>query len=176
MKNWLVEESNATSWITRRAFRIALKCGMPTIGERVLLLNHVCQPANTPYRASHAIFVREGAEHSYDEVDQVPEVMRGRLLSLRAYDAAGMMLDADVVDGGQIEGRHHAVVSITAGRLHPRPQCETWLLLGPHRPGVNTHAVLYFLQITGALSKRRLRATVTKPHNWCTIGRSYNYH
>ena len=74
------------------------------VGERVLLLNHVCQPANTPYRASHAIFVREGAEHSYDEVDQVPQVMRGRLLSLRAYDAAGMMLDADVVDGGQIEG------------------------------------------------------------------------
>ena len=25
------------------------------VGERVLLLNHVCQPANTPYRASHAI-------------------------------------------------------------------------------------------------------------------------
>ena len=74
------------------------------VGERVLLLNHVCQPANTPYRASHAIFVREGAEHTYDEVDQVPEVMRERLLSLRAYDAAGMMLDADVVDGRQIEG------------------------------------------------------------------------
>ena len=72
------------------------------VGERVLLLNHVCQPANTPYRASHAIFVREGAEHSYDEVDQVPEVMRGRLLSLRAYDALGMMVDADVVDGGQM--------------------------------------------------------------------------
>ncbi|HXI77529.1 MAG TPA: DUF1203 domain-containing protein [Steroidobacteraceae bacterium] len=74
------------------------------VGERLLLLNHVCQPAYTPYRASHAIFVREGAEHSYDEVDQVPEVMRGRLLSLRAYDVAGMMLDADVVDGRQIEG------------------------------------------------------------------------
>jgi hypothetical protein len=74
------------------------------VGERVLLLNHVCQPANTPYHASHAIFVREGAEHTYDEIGQVPEVMRGRLLSLRAYDAVGMMLDADVVDGAQIEG------------------------------------------------------------------------
>ena len=74
------------------------------VGERLLLLNHVCQPANTPYRASHAIFVREGAEITYDRVDQVPEVMRGRLLSLRAYDALGMMLDADVVEGGQIEG------------------------------------------------------------------------
>ena len=28
------------------------------LGETVLLLNHVCQPADTPYRASHAIFVR----------------------------------------------------------------------------------------------------------------------
>jgi hypothetical protein len=29
--------------------------------------------------------------------------MRTRLLSLRAYDAEGMMLDADVVDGKDIE-------------------------------------------------------------------------
>lgn len=74
------------------------------IGEKLLLLNHVCQPANTPYRATHAIFVREGAEYTYDEVDVVPEVMRTRLLSLRAYDAEGMMVDADVVDGKEVEG------------------------------------------------------------------------
>ncbi len=74
-----------------------------SIGETLLLLNHVCQPANTPYRATHAIFVREGAEHAYDGVDVVPEVMRTRLLSLRAYDAEGMMLDADVVEGKEIE-------------------------------------------------------------------------
>jgi hypothetical protein len=73
------------------------------VGERLLLLNHVCQPADTPYRATHAIFVREGAEQTYDRIDQVPEVMRTRLLSLRAYDASGMMLDADVIDGGGVE-------------------------------------------------------------------------
>jgi hypothetical protein len=73
------------------------------IGERMLLLNHICQPANTPYRATHAIFVREGAAARYDRVNEVPEVMRTRLLSLRAYDAAGMMLDADVVDGANAE-------------------------------------------------------------------------
>jgi hypothetical protein len=72
-------------------------------GETLLLLNHVCQPADTPYRASHAIFIREGATDKYDEVDQVPAVMRVRLLSLRAYDAEGMMLDADVVGGEKIE-------------------------------------------------------------------------
>lgn len=73
------------------------------VGEVLLLLNHICQPAETPYRASHAIFVREGAENTYDRVDEVPEVMRTRLLSLRAYDSEGMMLDAEVVDGKEME-------------------------------------------------------------------------
>lgn len=72
-------------------------------GETLLLLNHMCQPADTPYRATHAIFVREGATKTYAKVDEVPDVMRVRLLSLRAYDAEGMMLDADVVEGAQVE-------------------------------------------------------------------------
>ena len=73
------------------------------IGERVLLLNHVCQPANTPYRATHAIFVREGAETPYDRVDEIPEAMKARTLSLRAFDADHMMIDADLVEGDQAE-------------------------------------------------------------------------
>ncbi len=72
-------------------------------GQAVLLLNHVCQPADTPYRATHAIFVREGATDAYDRVAEVPDVLRRRLLSLRAYDAAGWMLDADVVEGRDVE-------------------------------------------------------------------------
>ena len=81
--------------------RIEMRDAEP--GETLLLLNHTCQPADTPYRATHAIFVREGAEETYDRVDEIPDVMRVRLLSLRAYDKEGMMLDADVVDGRQIE-------------------------------------------------------------------------
>lgn len=73
------------------------------VGEKLLLLNHVCQSANTPYRASHAIFIREGAFETYDRVGEVPDVMRRRLLSLRAYDASGQMLDADVVEGHACE-------------------------------------------------------------------------
>ena len=74
-----------------------------SLGETVILLNHVSQPADTPYRASHAIFVREGAEATYDRLDEVPDVMRLRLMSLRAFDKDGMMLDADVVEGREIE-------------------------------------------------------------------------
>ena len=80
--------------------RIEMRDAEP--GETVLLLNHVCQPADTPYRASHAIFVREGAAQAYDAVDEIPAVMRNRLLSLRAFDAEGMMCDADVVEGQAI--------------------------------------------------------------------------
>ncbi|QDL91808.1 DUF1203 domain-containing protein [Paroceanicella profunda] len=73
-------------------------------GETVLLLNHVSQPAASPYRATLAIFVIEGAETAYDRVDTVPEVMRPRLLSLRGFDEEGMMRDADVVEGTAVEG------------------------------------------------------------------------
>ena len=69
------------------------------VGETALLINHTHQPAATPYHASHAIFIREGAESAYHAVDSVPEVLSRRLLSLRAYDAQHMMVGADVIDG-----------------------------------------------------------------------------
>jgi hypothetical protein len=72
-------------------------------GETVLLLNYVHQPAATPYKASHAIFVREGAERAYVGVDEAPECLRLRMLSLRAFDASGDMVDADLADGRDLE-------------------------------------------------------------------------
>jgi hypothetical protein len=81
--------------------RIELRDLQP--GETALLLNHVHQPADTPYRASHAIFVCEGATDAYDAIDEVPQVIRIRPVSLRAFDASHMMVDADLVDGTHIE-------------------------------------------------------------------------
>ena len=65
----------------------------------MLLLNFEHLPVATPYRASHAIFVREGADAPAVFEDVVPDVLARRLLSVRAFDAAGMMTDADVIDG-----------------------------------------------------------------------------
>jgi hypothetical protein len=64
------------------------------IGERVLLLNHVSHDAEGPYRASHAIFVAEGAEQASEYVDELPPVFAARVLSLRGFDGHGMMADA----------------------------------------------------------------------------------
>lgn len=74
------------------------------VGETAILVNYTHQPAATPFRASHAIFVREGATESYAAHDTVPDLMRRRTLSLRAFDAAGMMTDAALASGDDIDG------------------------------------------------------------------------
>ena len=71
-------------------------------GETLLLVNFEHQGADTPYRSSHAIYVREGATETWVG-DHLPEVMRKRLLSLRGFSSNGMMIDADVVEGGEAE-------------------------------------------------------------------------
>lgn len=81
--------------------RIELRDAEP--GEAVLLLNYTHQPANNPYRASHAIFVAEGAKTRYDRIDEVPQAMRIRTLSLRAFDADDLIVAADLVDGSKVE-------------------------------------------------------------------------
>ena len=81
--------------------RITLEDAEP--GERVLLVAFPHQPAHSPYKSSGPIFVRENAREGYDRVGEVPPVLRDRLLSVRAYDEAGMMVDAEIVEGRDIE-------------------------------------------------------------------------
>ncbi|MEA3038696.1 MAG: hypothetical protein QOE79_1209 [Sphingomonadales bacterium] len=72
-------------------------------GETLLLLNYLHQPAATPYRASHAIFVRERDVAPTDMVDDIPPAMRARPLSLRAFDSDDLMVDGDLVDGAEAQ-------------------------------------------------------------------------
>ena len=72
-------------------------------GESVLLVNYEHQPAETPYRSSHAVFIREGAEKTYDRIGEIPPALNGRLIALRAFDADHMIVDADVADGSALE-------------------------------------------------------------------------
>lgn len=80
--------------------RITLEDAEP--GEQVLLFNHEHLAVDTPYRQRHAIFVREGAEAAATFTDEVPQQLAIRPLSVRAYDAAGNMTDADLVDGREL--------------------------------------------------------------------------
>ena len=97
------------------------------VGETVLLLNFEHQPGNTPYRSSHAIFVREGAVRALPAVGEVPEVLQSRLISVRLFDRADMMIDADAVDGGQLGNTLTAVfenAAVAYAHLHyAKPGC-----------------------------------------------------
>ena len=72
------------------------------IGETVFLLHHCHHDEATPYRASHAIFVREGAIQARPAVGEVPQSLTLRLISIRAFDEAHDMVAADVVDGADL--------------------------------------------------------------------------
>jgi hypothetical protein len=73
------------------------------LGESVLLLNHVSHDVANPYRASHAIFVTEGAEQAAEFVDRVPPVFEPRVLSLRGFDREGMMEEAILTQPGEAD-------------------------------------------------------------------------
>ena len=105
----LSDEALAARHVVR--YRVDAKPGFPDrvelrdaeIGETVLLVNHAHLPDDGPYRSSHAIFVIEGATRTFDAIDVVPEVLRTRTLSVRAFGDDGLMIDADLVDGRAIE-------------------------------------------------------------------------
>jgi hypothetical protein len=123
-----------------RRYHVAESPGFPdriemrdaAVRETMLLVNYLHQPADTPYRASHAIFVREGATQRYASTNEVPDVLGRRLLSLRGFSAEGMLIEADVVEGRAIEPvierffanpaiayihAHHARQGCYAGRI-----------------------------------------------------------
>jgi hypothetical protein len=81
--------------------RVSLTDAEP--GQEILLVNFEHHPVDNPYHSHYAIWVRPG-ERTYDAVDQVPEQLRRRTLSLRAWDKDDMMAGFDVVDGRQLEG------------------------------------------------------------------------
>lgn len=88
--------------------RIELRDAEP--GESLLLLNFEHQPADTPYRASHAIFVREGAEAAFEGYDSLPRALAIRPLSLRAFDRAHFMVDAALAGPGESEAAVEALL------------------------------------------------------------------
>ena len=73
------------------------------MGDEVILLNHVSHDGANPYRASHAIFVSRSAQEAAEYVDAIPPALDRRILSLRAFDADGMMVEATLAQPGEAD-------------------------------------------------------------------------
>ena len=72
------------------------------VGEQLLLIHFTHQDVASPYRASHAIFVRKGVAQAQLEVGEVPSVLLSRVLSLRAFDKDAMLVNAQLCDGARV--------------------------------------------------------------------------
>ncbi len=69
-------------------------------GDELLLLpfEHLPEPG-TPYRATGPIFVRRGVRQARLEPGELPPYVARRVMSVRAYDAAHLMVAGEVWDG-----------------------------------------------------------------------------
>ena len=76
-------------------------CGGRDLGYAVLCnFEHLAEIS--PYRASHAIYVRQGAVQATPAVDEVPMVLTRRMLSIRGFGYDHLLKEAEVIDGATL--------------------------------------------------------------------------
>lgn len=92
----------ATDLPTDGVRQVADACRSPSRGRRWLLVPYDPFRTDSPYRSSSPVFVhvRPCAPHVGAVV---PEQQRRRLLSVRSFDGDARTLDADVVEGRDLE-------------------------------------------------------------------------
>ena len=78
-------------------------------GESLILLNFASHDVANPYRTAYAIYVREAARQPEPWIDCLPPVFAGRMLSLRGFDADGMLIEARLAEPGEAEDGVHAL-------------------------------------------------------------------
>ncbi|MCG7587514.1 DUF1203 domain-containing protein, partial [Photobacterium sp. OFAV2-7] len=70
---------------------------------RVLLVPFKYHDVQSSYQASGPIFIRENAETTELEINEIPEILAERLLSVRAYNIKNLMIYAETVQGAELE-------------------------------------------------------------------------
>ena len=82
--------------------RVSLAQAEP--GEELLLLPFVHQPGLSPYHASGPIYVRRGVTRAVLAPGELPQIVRTRLMSIRAYDVRDWIVEGMVRDGALVAG------------------------------------------------------------------------
>lgn len=73
------------------------------VGENVLAINFEHLAVDSPYRSSGPIFVRENSQTRKMEQNEIPVMLKHRLLSVRGYSENNLMIKADTVAGEELE-------------------------------------------------------------------------
>ena len=77
--------------------RVSLKDA--DVGATMILCNFKHLDLPSPYAASHAVFIEEGADPVALAPGEIPDVLVERTLSLRGFASDGFMLDAALTEG-----------------------------------------------------------------------------
>ena len=80
--------------------RVSLVDASP--GQTMIALPYIHHAVAGPYNGSGPIFVREHAQQAHFEIDEIPELLRHRYLSVRGYNSAGSMVNAKIVPGHKL--------------------------------------------------------------------------
>ena len=94
------------------------------VGETMVLLSYDPFVGASPYSGPGPIYVHD-RECSLFEGEEIPDQLTRRLLSVRAYDGNHMLVDADVVQGDELEDAAQRLLR-GASYLHvhnARPGC-----------------------------------------------------
>ena len=88
------------------------------IEDTLILCNFEHLAEISPYRASHAIYVRQGAVQATPAVDEVPMVLTRRMLLIRGFGYDHLLKEAEVIDGATLAATlgvffGHAAISYT---------------------------------------------------------------
>lgn len=108
---WALSEAELAArgacWVTATSdhgFPCRVSLRDAAAGERVLLLPYEHVAVDSPYRASGPIYVRRDAQPVRLAIGEVPDYVRRRLISLRAYDERHWMVAAEVCPGDEVAG------------------------------------------------------------------------
>ncbi|MDP2572136.1 DUF1203 domain-containing protein [Vibrio penaeicida] len=81
--------------------RVSLK--EAEVGEKVLLVPFKYHDVLSPYQGTGPIFIRENAETAQLDINEIPEILTKRLLSVRAYNSENLMIHAETVQGEEFK-------------------------------------------------------------------------
>lgn len=83
------------------------------VGEELLLVSHDPFKKSSPYRQRSPIFLHILDCSTNRDESPYPEQLRRRQLSIRSFDEEQMMIDAEVIQGGELEATIAKFAAVT---------------------------------------------------------------
>jgi len=81
--------------------RVSLKDA--NIGETIIAFPYNHHDVKSPYNTTGPIFIRSNVQTAKLKVNEIPEILQNRFLSIRVYDSLHMMIDASTTQGKNLK-------------------------------------------------------------------------